>query len=316
MTLTPIDLGSFWLPRQSSTLAPEVDAGFHAVYWVSIGFFVLVVGATAYFAVRYRRRREGEKTSEFDHSTVLEIVWTTIPALMLIGLFALGLRGYASAAVAPAEALEIQVTAEKWLWTFTYPNGTTTVNELGVPKDRPVRLVMSSKDIIHSFFVPEFRIKQDLVPGAYTTTWFEATEVKDVAVLCAEYCGTGHSDMMARILVMDEPVYKDWLDKGGGEGDLPPAELGKKLFTQRSCATCHSLDGSRIQGPSLKGLFGRIEDLEGGTSVKVDENYFRESVLNPGAKVVRGYPAAMPTFQGLLKDRDIEALIAYLKSVN
>lgn len=316
MTRTPIDLGSFWLPRQSSTLAPEVDAGFHAVYWVSVGFFVLVVGAMAYFAVRYRRRREGEKTSEVDHSTALEIVWTTIPGLMLLFLFALGLKGYASAAVAPAESLEIQVTAEKWLWTFTYPNGTTTVNELGVPKDRPVRLVMSSKDIIHSFFVPEFRIKQDLVPGAYTTTWFQATEVKDVAVLCAEYCGTGHSDMMARILVMDEPVYKDWLDKGGGADDLPPAELGKKLFTQRSCATCHSLDGSRIQGPSLKGLFGRTEDLEGGTSVKVDENYFRESVLNPGAKVVRGYPAAMPTFQGLLKDRDIEALIAYLKSVN
>ena len=316
MRLTPIDLGSFWLPRQTSTLAPEVDAGFHVVYWVSVGFFGLVIGAMLFFAVRYRRRREGEKTSQIDHSTVLEIVWTTIPSLILIFLFALGLRGYARASVAPAEALEIQVTAEKWLWTFTYPNGTMTVNELGVPKDRPVRLVMSSKDIVHSFFVPEFRIKQDLVPGAYTTTWFEATEAKDVVILCAEYCGTGHSDMMAKIIVMEEPGYKDWLEKSGGASDLPPVELGKKLFTQRTCVTCHSLDGSRGQGPSLKGLMGKTEDLEGGASVKIDENYLRESILNPGAKVVRGYPAAMPTFQGLLKDREIDALIAYLKSVN
>jgi cytochrome c oxidase subunit 2 len=175
---------------------------------------------------------------------------------------------------------------------------------------------MSSKDIVHSFFVPEFRIKQDVVPGQYTTTWFEATESKEVVILCAEYCGTGHSDMLAKVIVMDGPVYKDWLDKGGGAGDLPPAELGKKLFTSRSCATCHSIDGSRLQGPSLKGLFGRTEDIEGGASVKVDENYFRESVLNPGAKVVRGYQASMPTFQGLLKDKEIDALIAYLKTVN
>ncbi len=316
MSFTPIDIGSFWLPRQTSTLAPEVDAGFYLVYWVSVGFFVLVIGSMSYFAVRYRRRQEGEKTSTVDHSTVLEVVWTTIPALMLIGLFAVGLKGYASAQVAPAEALEVQVTGEKWLWTFTYPNGTTTVNELGVPRDRPVRLVMSSKDIVHSFFVPEFRIKQDVVPGQYTTTWFEATESKEVVILCAEYCGTGHSDMLAKVIVMDDPVYRDWLDKGGGAGDLPPAELGKKLFTSRSCATCHSLDGSRLQGPSLKGLFGRSEDIEGGASVKVDENYFRESVLNPGAKVVRGYQASMPTFQGLLKDKEIDALIAYLKTLD
>jgi cytochrome c oxidase subunit 2 len=278
-------------------------------------FFVLVISATAVLAIRYRRRKAGEKTSDVSHSTALEITWTTIPLIILMVLFGMGLKGYVNAAVAPAEAMEIKVTAEKWLWTFTYPNGTTTVNELGVPKDRPVRLLMSSKDIVHSFFVPEFRIKQDVVPGAYTTTWFQATEAKEVAVLCAEYCGTGHSDMMAKVIVMEDAQFKDWLDKGGGGSDLPPAELGKKLFTARNCATCHSLDGTRITGPSLKDLFGRNEEMSDGKQVLVDENYFRESVLDPMAKVVHGYPPVMPVYKGLLKDTEIDALIAYLKTV-
>jgi cytochrome c oxidase subunit 2 len=315
MSLNPIDIGSFWLPKQSSTLAPQVDGAYHTVLYISIAFFVLIITATTVFAVKYRRRRAGEKTSDISHSTSLEITWTTIPLVILLVLFGMGLDGYVNAAVAPAEALEVKVTAEKWLWTFTYPNGTTTVNELGVPKDRPVRLLMSSKDIVHSFFVPEFRVKQDVVPGAYTTTWFQATEAKEVAVLCAEYCGTGHSDMLAKVIVMEDAKFKDWLDKGGGAGDLPPAELGKKLFAQRNCATCHSLDGTRIQGPSLKGLFGRTEELADGSKVQVDENYFRESVFDPAAKVVKGYPASMPVFKGLLKDKEVDALIAYLKTV-
>ncbi len=313
--MTPIDIGSFWLPRQSSTLAPEIDRAYHTVLGISAFFFVLVIGATALFAIRYRRRA-GESAAQIDHSTPIEIVWTAIPAILLLFLFGIGLRGYVSAHVAPGDAMEVKVTAERWLWTFTYPNGTTTVNELGVPKDRPVRLLMSSKDIVHSFFVPEFRIKQDVVPGAYTSTWFEATEAKEVTILCAEYCGTGHSDMMGKVIVMEEPAFRDWLDKGGGVGNLPPAELGKKLFTSRNCATCHSLDGTRIQGPTFKGVFGRSEDLEGGGKVVVDENYIRESILDPQAKIVRGYPASMPVFKGLLKDSEIDALIAFLKTVN
>lgn len=316
MNRTPIDNGSFWMPKQSSTIAPAVDAAFHTVLGVSAFFFILVIGAVILFAVRYRRRRQGERTSRIDHSTWLEVTWTAIPLAMLLGLFGMGLKGYIDASVAPAEAMEIKVTGEKWLWTFTYPSGLVTINELGVPKDRPVKLLMSSKDVVHSFFVPEFRIKQDLVPGAYTTTWFQATEAKDVTILCAEYCGTGHSDMMGRIMVMEEPKFKEWLDQAGGGGkDLPPAELGKKLFVSRTCSTCHSLDGTRITGPTLKGVFGRTEPLEGGTSVMVDENYVRESVLDPGTKVVLGYPASMPTFRGLLKDNEIDAIIAYLKTV-
>jgi len=312
--MTPVvDVDSFWLPKQSSTFAPDIDRAYNVVLGVSTVFFVLIVGATALFAYRYRQRKGAPVEAQIDHSPTLEIVWTTIPALLLIGLFGLGLTGFIDAHVAPGDAIEIKVTAEKWLWTFTYPNGATTANELGVPVGRPVRLLMSSKDIVHSFYVPEFRLKQDVLPGAYTTAWFQATEAKDVAILCAEYCGTGHSDMMATVKVMDEQAFKAWLDKASGD-DLPPEQLGKKLYVARACSACHSLDGSRIVGPTFKGVWGRKEDLEGGAQVIVDENYVRESILKPQAKIVKGYPPVMPTLN--LKDTEISAIEAFLKTVH
>ena len=246
MNRIPIEIGSLWLPKQSSTIAAEVDAAFTTVLYVSTFFFVLVTGAVIYLAIRYRRRRPDQKTSTFDHSTAIEVTWTAIPAAMLLVLFGIGLKGYINASVAPGEAYEIKVTAEKWLWTFTYPNGVTTVNEMAVPKDRPVKLLMSSKDVIHSFFVPEFRIKQDVVPGAYTTTWFQATEAKDVALLCAEYCGTGHSEMSAKIMVMDEPKFKNWLDQGSGGATSRPLSSGKSSSSRERArhATPSTVRGS------------------------------------------------------------------------
>ncbi|WP_437621088.1 cytochrome c oxidase subunit II [Sorangium sp. So ce1151] len=310
----PIELGSFWLPRQGSTLAERIDAGWDAAYWVSVLFFVLVTGAIVLFAIKYRRRTEHDKTSPIDHSTTVEVVWTLIPLAIVIALFFVGMRGYVHASVAPAESYEINVTGEMYLWTFTYPDGTTTVNELAVPRGRPVRLIMSSKDILHSFFIPEFRVKQDIVPGSYTSLWFEATETRETVLLCTEYCGSGHSDMMATVKVLEPSDFEKWLE-GNNNSDLPPEELGKTLFAKRSCVTCHSLDGTRLQGPSLKGLFGREEELANGTKVVADENYFRESVFNPQGQIVRGYPPVMPSFKGLLKDREVDALIAYLKTV-
>jgi len=310
----PIELGSFWLPRQGSTLAERIDAGWAAAYWVSVLFFILVAGATVLFAIKYKRRTEHDKTSPIDHSTTVEVVWTLIPLAIVIALFFVGMRGYVHASVAPAESYEINVTGEMYLWTFTYPDGTTTVNELAVPRGRPVRLIMSSKDILHSFYIPEFRVKQDVVPGSYTSLWFEATETRETVLLCTEYCGSGHSDMLATVKVLEQSDFEKWLE-GNNNSDLPPEELGKLLFAKRSCATCHSLDGTRIQGPSLKGLFGREEELADGAKVIADENYFRESVFNPGGQVVRGYPPVMPSFKGLLKDKEVDALIAYLKSV-
>jgi cytochrome c oxidase subunit 2 len=310
----PIELGSFWLPRQGSTLAERIDGAWAAAYWVSVLFFILVAGATVLFAIKYKRRSERDKTSPIDHSTTVEVVWTLIPLAIVISLFFVGLRGYVHASVAPAEAYEINATGEMYLWTFTYPDGTTTVNELAVPRGRPVRVILSSKDILHSFFIPEFRVKQDVVPGSYTSVWFEATEARETVLLCAEYCGSGHSDMLATVKVLEQSDFEKWLE-GNNNSDLPPEELGKLLFTKRSCATCHSLDGTRIQGPSLKALFGREEELADGAKVVVDENYVRESLFNPGGQVVRGYPPVMPSFKGLLKDKEVDALIAYLKSV-
>jgi len=316
MSIDPIDIGSFWLPKASSTTAHQVDWAFDVVLWMAVVFFVGIVGAIALFASQYRRRRKGEKTSTVDHNTTLEIVWTVIPLLLLGVLFLSGLRGYANVLVAPAESLEIKVTGAKWFWTFTYPNGYVVQNELVVPKDRPVKLLLSSQDVVHSFFVPEFRIKQDAVPGQYTTMWFNATEAKEIVVECAEYCGTSHSDMLAKIIVKPEAEFKDWLDSAANESaGKSPVEYGQILFTKKNCFTCHSTTGVRIVGPSVKGMFGRKEDLEGGAAVTVDENYIRESLLEPNAKVVKGYPAAMPTYKGTLKDKEIDALIAYLKSV-
>src|SRR4030067_1083694 len=175
---------SFWLPRAGSTLAKDFAAGWGLVYWVSVFFFVLVVGALAYFVVRYRRRSEAEIPDAPDHNTRLEVIWTLVPIVIVVVLFAVGFRVYLKSVVAPAEALEVSVTAERWLWTFTYGNGTVSVNELRVPLGKPVKLILSSKDVIHSFFVPELRVKKDAVPNSYTTLWLEPTEREERNVSC------------------------------------------------------------------------------------------------------------------------------------
>lgn len=314
MNVPKIDQGSFWLPHQGSTLAPAVDAAWDVVMYVSVAFFLLIVVAMCIFVYRYRRRGPNDKTSNISHNAKLEIAWTAIPMLILLVLFFIGLSGYVNASVAPGDAYEINVTAEKWLWTFSYPNGTVSPSKLVVPRGRPVRLVMSSKDVLHSFFIPEFRIKHDVIPGTYTTLWFEALEAKDTVLLCTEYCGTGHSDMMATVSVVEEAQFQEFLETGGDDKNTPPAELGKSLYTTWGCATCHSVNGTRQQGPSFKGLFGKTETLADGSSVHVDEAYLKESILVSNAKVVSGYQPIMPVFQGVLKERQVDALVAFIKS--
>jgi cytochrome c oxidase subunit 2 len=197
MTLDPIELGNFWFPRQSSTIASEIDFAWYVVYYLDVLMFLGLMVPMFYFMYRYRRRTDRDKVSSITHNTNIEIIWTVIPSILVISLFFVGLRGYLMASVAPANAMEIRTTAEMYMWTFTYPNGNTTVNELVVPKDKPVKLIMSSKDVLHSFFVPEFRVKQDVVPGTYTTLWFEANAQRETLLFCTEYCGVGHSEMMA-----------------------------------------------------------------------------------------------------------------------
>jgi cytochrome c oxidase subunit 2 len=231
-------------------------------------------------------------------------------------LFWIGLQGYLDTQVAPGDAMEIRVTGAKWLWTFTYPTGYTTTGELRIPKGKPVKIILSAKDVIHSFYIPEFRVKKDAIPGAYTTLWFEATRTGETVLECTEYCGTGHSDMLAKVIMMEQTAFDQWLDDASNEGkNLAPADYGKLLYTKAACNTCHSLDGTKVVGPTFKGLFGRSEDITGGAKVTADENYIRESILVPTAKVVNGFPPVMPAFQGVLNDKQIDALIAYIKTI-
>jgi cytochrome c oxidase subunit II len=318
-----INLESVWLPAQHSTIASQVDSAWWVVMAMSVGFFLILMGMMFYFVIRYRRRSEYEITSDIDHSNKLELLWTVIPTILVIALFFVGFKGYLYASVPPRDAYEIQVVAQKWSWQFTYPNGVSS-NELTVPEDRPVKMIMSSQDVIHSFYVPEFRVKRDVIPGLYTTVWFEATEPTETGLFCAEYCGgggdghqgTGHSAMWTRVHVVTGPDFDNWLQKQEDlANNLPPAELGKKLYTDKGCIGCHTLDGAKGNGPTFKGLFGRDEQMSDGKSIHVDENYIRESILQSQAKLVAGFPPIMPVFEGQLRDKDVTGLIEFIKTV-
>ncbi|HXN47382.1 MAG TPA: cytochrome c oxidase subunit II [Bryobacteraceae bacterium] len=306
---------SILMPVQGTAYAGRVDHLYLFLIYVSAFFFLLVAGLTGYFVIRYRRRGPGDRTPNIRHHHGLEIAWTLIPLAIVIYIFFWGFHSYADLTVSPADALEIQVTAKKWLWQFEYPNGVRTINELHVPLGKPVKLVMTSEDVIHGFFVPTFRIKQDVVPNTYTQLWFQATVPGMHQLECTQYCGQGHSTMLAKIFVDDEKKYADWLATGGDLGkNMPLAQFGALLYDSRGCKTCHSLDGVRGQGPSFKGIWGHPVKLSDGKSVMVDENYVRESILFPQAKIVAGFEPIMPTFQGLLREREIQALMEFVKA--
>lgn len=308
--------GTLFLPPGQSTIAPEVDALFNFILYVSIAFFVIVVGLMIYFIIRYRRREGDTVTSGVSHNLKLELVWSIIPTILVIIVFFWGFRVFMKMHIVPKDAYEIKVTGQKWFWSFDYPNGAATVNNLVVPAGKPVRLLMSSKDVIHSLFIPDFRIKMDVLPNRYTLIWFEAPEAGEHNLFCAEYCGTSHSDMIGRVQVLEDAQFKDWLREGAGSGEgLPLEEYGKQLYTSKACITCHRIDGTAHTGPSFLAIFGISQTLGDGREITVDENYIRESILDPQAKIVSGYQPVMPTYQGILDDRQIDALIAYIKSL-
>ena len=309
-------LRDFFLPRQASTLAPAYDTLFMAITWLSIVLFAIVTGLALYFAKRYRRRRPDEITPHITHNNVVEIVWTVIPLIIVIGIFFWGFHNYMVAQVAPAESMEIVISAKKWQWEFEYPDGMRSLNELHVPVNRPVRLIMGSQDVLHSFFVPEFRIKQDIVPGRFTEVWFQATHDGTYQVLCAEYCGKGHSDMLAKVIVESPSGYERWLREGDESlKTMPLTEIGKLVYENRGCATCHSLTGERGQGPTWKGVFGKTETMTDGSQQLVNENYIRESILEPQKHIVQGFEGIMPTYRGLLRDREILGVVEFIKTV-
>ena len=310
-------LRAWMLPPQGSEFAKEIDFVYMGIFWLSVVLFLGIVVPMTYFAVRYRYV-PGRVTPHQTHNTTLEIVWSVLPLLLCVALFFWGLVGYLKYIVAPGEAMEIQVTAQKWQWAFEYPDGTRSLNEVHVPVDKPVRFVMTSVDVLHDFFVPDMRVKMDIIPNRYTQIWFTPTVVGEHVSTCAEYCGKGHSDMHAKVFVDTQADYDKWMATGGTEWETYKtnmADWGKIQWERKGCQTCHNIDGTRSKGPSWKGIFGKMEKLNNGTTVLVDENYLRESMMQPNAKVVDGFEAIMPTFQGLLRENELNGLIAFIKSL-
>ncbi len=307
---------SLFLPPQASTIAGEVDGLIYFLTYLSIFFMILIYGGTAYLAIKYRRKgKRVQLTSGPSDNHKLELTWTIIPTIIVLIIFVWGFKGYMKMSVVPANSMEIKVTGQKWFWTFEYPGGVTTVNELVAPINKPVKLLMSSQDVIHSFFVPAFRVKLDVLPNRYMIAWFEAISNGEFDLFCTEYCGKGHSEMLAKVKIMPQDEFEEWLSSQGFDPNMPPEERGEKLFTSRACNTCHSIDGSKNVGPTFKEIFGSQEKLASGGSVTVDENYMRESMLLPQAKVAKGFDPVMPTFEGILNDQDIDDLIAYIKTL-
>lgn len=310
-------LRSVLLPAQGSSYAGEVDDLFFFVTWLSLFFFLLIAGLIAFFVWRYRRREGVERvTPHITDNLPLELIWSIVPLILVTVIFFWGFHDYMSGAVSPGEALEIQVTGKKWVWTFEYPDGTRSLNELHVPVGKTVRLVMSSEDVIHDFFIPTMRIKRDVLPNRYSQLWFKPESVGVHQVECAQYCGKGHSDMLAKIYVDTEAKYQDWLETGGDAGkNMPLKDYGRMLYESKGCSTCHSIDGTRGQCPSWKGVYGGMNKMADGRNLKVDENYIRHTMMEPNSMLLPGFEGIMPSFQGMLREREIVALVEFIKSV-
>jgi len=301
-----------FVPERASSVAGEVDALFLFILVVTGLFAVGIWVAMLYFAIRYRRRSDTDRPAEIQGSLVLELTWTIIPFLLMSAMFVWGSKVFFHLNRPPDDAMTVSVVGKRWMWKLQHPTGQREINELHVPVGRAVRLVITSEDTIHSFFVPAFRIKKDAVPGRYNMAWFRATKTGSYHLFCAEYCGTEHSKMIGRIVVMEPEEYQVWL--AGGPTPESPVLAGEKLFTELNCITCHRPD-SAGRGPVLNGIFGRPVMLASGERVVADEAYVRESILSPAAKVVAGYQPVMPTFQGQVSEEQLIALIAYIQSL-
>jgi cytochrome c oxidase subunit 2 len=303
-------------PERASTIAGNVDALFIFLLIVTGLMALLVFVCVIYFAARYRYR-QGVPAEQIEGSTALELTWTIIPMFVFVVIFLWGAVLFFQERTPPRDATEVYVVAKQWMWKLEHAEGQREINELHVPVGRDVKLIMTSQDVIHSFYIPAFRLKQDVLPGRYTVLWFRATKPGAYHLFCAEYCGTQHSGMVGSIIVQEPAQYEAWMNSGQS---APLSGTGQQVFAQLGCATCHRSGASGSEGPgrgpSLAGVFGSPVQLEDGRTVTADENYIRESILDPGAKIVSGYKPVMPTFQGLVSEEQLNALVAYVKSLS
>jgi cytochrome c oxidase subunit 2 len=301
-------------PESASSLSPQVDALFITWSLISIFFTLLIAGLIIFFMVRYRRRSVDEVGQEEKPAMWLEIAWSVIPLGIALTMFVWGTRVFFNVYRPPADAIEYYSVGKQWMWKFQHPDGHREINALHIPVGRPIRLKLTSEDVIHSFYVPAFRVKQDALPGRYTQVWFQATKPGTYHLFCAEYCGGEHSRMIGSIVVMEPRDYEAWL--AGGPAGKSVVASGAELFNQLACQTCHIAAPNRPpRGPNLKGLFGNQVKLANGDTVAADETYLRESILNPTAKIVAGYDPIMPTYQGQVSEEQLLQLISYVKSL-
>jgi cytochrome c oxidase subunit 2 len=300
-------------PEQASSFAPEVDLLYLVLVALTIVVAVGIAGLEFYFAIKYRRRSATEIPGDIHEPKILEIAWIVVPLIVFMGLFFWSAALYFKLYRPPQEALEIFITGKQWMWRAQHPDGQREINALHLPLNRRIKLTMTSEDVLHAYFIPAFRTKADVLPGRYTTIWFETTKTGVFHLFCAEYCGSYHSGMIGKVTVLEPAAYQSWLSGGETSGGSP-VQAGQKLFASLACNTCHKSDGAG-RGPALEGQFGQQVTLDSGQKVLADEAYVRESILNPRAKVVAGFEPVMPTFQGQISEENILQLIAYIKSI-
>ncbi len=300
-------------PEQASTLAADVDALYLFIVAVTAFFGILTTVAVIYFAAKYRTDDPLKIGARIHGSIPLVLAWSIIPFLISIVIFAWAADVFFDIHRPPDQTLEIYATGKRWMWKFQHLDGQNEINELHVPVGRPVKVTFTSEDVIHSLYFPAFRVKADAIPGRYSSVWFSATKVGEYHLFCAEYCGTNHSGMIGKVVVMEPPAYQAWLTGSPGTGESL-ASRGQRLFNDLACNTCHLTDG-RGRGPSLVNKFGTTEALASGGNAAIDEVYLRESILMPQAKIVAGYQPLMPTFQGIVSEENVMALVEYVKSL-
>jgi cytochrome c oxidase subunit II len=302
-----------FIPESASTMSWKVDALYFYLSGVTVFFTLLISSVLVFFVIRYRRRTPYEIPRPIAGSHKLETLWTIIPFVISMTMFAWGASVYFEQYSPPKNAIEIYVVGKQWMWKIQHSTGQREINELHIPVGRKVKLIMTTEDVIHDFFVPAFRIKADVVPGRYTSEWFEATKPGTYHLFCAEYCGMNHSGMIGSVIVMEPREFDNWLS--GNAGNQTPAVAGQQLYQSLGCVSCHGANGEGGRGPTLAGLFGRQTLLSTGQTVRADEAYIRESIINPQAKLVAGFGPIMPTFQGQVSEDQLVQLLAFIKSL-
>ena len=319
-------LTEYLFPKQVSTFAQDIDNLFYFIFYTSLALLAIVTFGMIYLAIKYRFKKNDEVrlTSSTDHNSILESSFVIIPLILVSITFVWGIKSYLNMVTVPNDAIEIKITGQSWYWTWDYPDGGpsnvfSTAEPLHVPVNTPIKIVLSSTDVLHSFYIPVMRAKMDVLPNRYNVMWFNAEKVGEYPIFCTEYCGTQHSQMSAMVKILPIKVYEKWLTEAGSEDDdLPLDELGAKLYTKKACITCHTLDGSALVGPSYlqtSQMWGQERVFDDGSSATIDDNYIRNSILEPQSQIVAGYQGVMPTYQGVLNDRELDALIAFLKTL-